>query len=101
VELKAKIRNELSDVWLQQTSLLGRQLNAALAWRRDGKESADAAAGQDVLRVGFWTKLLDRKNIAMDDPLYPVAKMAGSSKPAETWADLPAYQKNRRSRQIQ
>ena len=88
VELKTKIRRELADVWLQQTSQLGPQLAAAVAWRRDGKESADAAIGQDLLRVGLWTRLLDRKDIAMDDPLYPILEMVRSSKPAETWTDL-------------
>ena len=41
--------------------------------------------------MGCGPRLLrNREDIAMDDPLYPILEMVRSSKPAETWADLPS-----------
>lgn len=82
IELKGQIRKELSAAWLQQTSALGREMTAALAWRQDAKDGASAAAGLDPLRVSLWLKLLDRKKIDLDDLLYPLANWP------EPWNDL-------------
>ncbi|HUQ94056.1 MAG TPA: PSD1 and planctomycete cytochrome C domain-containing protein [Bryobacteraceae bacterium] len=88
LQLKGEIRKQLADAWLKETSLLSRQLAAAFAWRTDAKDGALAAAHLDPLRVNLWLKLLDRKKVDLDDPLYPLAQMADSKKPAETWTDL-------------
>lgn len=88
LELKGKIRTELADAWLQETSTLGRQLAAALAWRRDSQNGAVLAADLDTLRVNQWLKLLSRKNVDLDDPLYPIAQLADGKNPAQKWADL-------------
>ena len=85
VQLKGQIRKELADAWLKETSLLDRQLAAALAWRQDAKDAADAAADIDPLRVNLWLKLLDRKKVDLDDPLFPVKQMADSKNWKETW----------------
>ena len=44
LQLKGQIRKELSDAWLKETSVLDRQLAAALAWRQDAKDGAQATA---------------------------------------------------------
>jgi hypothetical protein len=88
VQLKGQIRIELADAWLKETSLLGRQLAASLAWRQDAKDGAHAAADLDALRVNLWLKLLDRKKVDLDDPLFPIAQMADSKSRRETWTSL-------------
>ena len=80
--LKRQIRNELAAAWMKETSLAGRQISAALAWRLDAKDGANAAADLDALRVNLWLKLLDRKKVEMDDPLFPFAQVN------ENWSDL-------------
>jgi hypothetical protein len=86
--LKGEIRRELGAVWLRETSLVGRQLGAALAWRRDAADAAGRSDGLDPLRVTLWLKLLDRKTVDLDDPLLPVARLAGAQDPAAAWAAL-------------
>jgi len=87
-ELKGKIRNELADAWLKETASLGRQLSVALAWKGDAKDGAQLPAELDPLRVSLWLKLLDRKSVELDDPLFPVAQMADSKKWQESWTGL-------------
>ncbi len=74
VALKERIRNEVASAWLQETSQMGRQLAAAMAWRKDSKDGAEASKGLDALRVGHLMKLLGRKSVEMDDPLFPLAQ---------------------------
>ena len=101
VQFKRQIRRELADAWLKETSLLGRQLAAALAWGGDATDGADAAADLDPLRVGLWVKLLDRKKVDLDDPLFPIAKMVESKNRSETWAGLAKqYEKEIADRDI-
>ena len=88
VQLKGQTRIELADAWLKETSSLGRQLAAALAWRHDAIDSASAAANLDPLRVNLWLKLLDRKKVDLDDPLFPIAQMADAKDWNETWNGL-------------
>ena len=73
---------------MKETSSLGRQLAAALAWRAGRKGRRSAAADLDPLRVSLWLKLLDRKNVELDDPLFPVAQMADGKNWSETWTGL-------------
>src|SRR5207248_7577689 len=42
----------------------------------------------DALRVNLWLKLLDRKKVALEDPLFPIAQMAESKAWSETWTNL-------------
>ena len=88
VQLKGQIRKELAGAWLKETSLLSRQLAAALAWHEDAKDAAYAAADMDALRVNLWLKLLDRKKVELDDPLFPIAQMADSKNRSDTWTGL-------------
>ncbi len=86
--LKGKIRKELSDAWLKETSSLGRQLTTALAWRHDAKDGASLTTDLDPLRVNLWLKLLARKKIELEDPMYPVIQIADSKNRSETWTAL-------------
>jgi hypothetical protein len=88
IALKAQIREELARVWLQETSMLGRQLAAAVAWRQDAKDGANAAAGLDPLRVNLWLRLLTRNKTELDDPLFPIVQTADSRNWAESWNGL-------------
>ncbi|PYV12848.1 MAG: hypothetical protein DMG07_16130, partial [Acidobacteria bacterium] len=78
LELKGKIRRELADAWLRETSLLGRQLAAAVAWRQDSRDAAGLADDLDALRV----------SLDLEDPLFPVARFAGAKDPGEQWTVL-------------
>lgn len=80
--LKPRIRQALAAAWLADTAKLDVELKLAQAWRRDGTGAANA--GVDAHRVQAWVKLLDRKKVDLDDPLYPVMQTAA------TW---DAYQK--------
>jgi hypothetical protein len=88
LQLKAKIRKELAGAWLKETSTVAQQLTTALAWKRDAKEGGDLPTGLDPLRINLWLKLLDRKKVELEDPLYPVIQMAGSKDRGETWTAL-------------
>jgi len=81
-QLKGQIRVELAEAWLKETSSLGRQLTAALAWRKDSRDGV--ASDLDPLRVNLWLKLLNRKKTDLDDPLYPVMQVADGKQ----WSDL-------------
>jgi len=101
VQLKGQIRKELAAAWLKETSSLGRQLAAALAWRQDSKEGALAAVDLDPLRVNLWLKLLDRKKVDLEDPLFPIAQMAASKNWSETWTNLVTqYEKEIAQREL-
>lgn len=82
LQLKSKIRVELAGAWLKETSALGRQLTAALAWRKDSRDGV--ASDLDPLRVNLWLKLLNRKKTDLEDPLYPIMQLADGKQ----WADL-------------
>ncbi len=82
VQLKSKIRVELADAWLKETSALGAQLTAALAWRKDSQDGV--ASNLDPLRINLWLKLLNRKKTDLEDPLYPMMQIADG----QQWADV-------------
>ncbi len=93
LDLKAKIRRETADAWLNETSDLHAYLQAAIAWHKDSAEALDAASGLDSRRVNTWVKLLSRENTDLDDPLYPLAQSVA-------WSDLASrYAKETEARE--
>lgn len=86
-ELKSQIRKTLASAWLQESAELQRLLEAAIAWEKDLPEAMETAQGLDRYRISQIRKLLQRSNVDMSDPLYPVAEWI--QKPAEdTWRKL-------------
>lgn len=69
--LKPQIRAALAEAWLADTAKLVEELKIAQAWRRDGAGSA-LPAGVDAHRIQAWVRLLDRKKVDLEDPLYPL-----------------------------
>jgi len=82
-QLKPQIRGELAKVWLEEVRMSPRYLMAARrAWK--GEQSAEKDLTELSLeRVQAWVTLLEKRNPAMEDPLYPFIE--GTD---QTWATL-------------
>jgi hypothetical protein len=96
VDLKGKIRKELAGAWLSEAARIGDQVTVALAWRKDASSAESRIpAGTSAERIQTWVKLLDRKKVPLEDPLYPTIRQQTIS-----WTDvLKEYEKETADRE--
>jgi hypothetical protein len=97
--LKSDIRKELAAAWIRETSELGRNLVAAIAWENDAPDAAETARNLQPAQINRVRKLLQRTKVDMSDPLYAISRWM-KDRNAESWAKLTAeFQKEAAERE--
>lgn len=70
-ELKPQIRGELAKAWLDEVGMIPGYLMAARrAWKGERTDQKDLTQGS-LERIQAWVTLLEKRNPALEDPLYP------------------------------
>ena len=85
--LKSQIRTDLASAWLGEIAGMDRLITAAIAWQNDSDDAAVVSRGLDPSRVNRFRKLLQRSNVDLSDPLYPIAEWMRQSG-AENWRKI-------------
>ncbi len=101
-QLKPQIRGELAKVWLDEVRMLPRYMMAARrAWKAEQPDQQDLTQ-LSMARMQAWVTLMEKRNPALEDPLYPFLQGAfgpGLSGQANAWAALQQnYQAEAKSR---
>lgn len=81
-DLKLQLRKEITAVWLQETAMIPRYLQAADAKRTNAPQAGELAMGLDAHRLEKWLAILKDENLPMESPfaLWRMLAHASSSK---------------------
>jgi hypothetical protein len=78
-ELKVALRKEISAVWKNDATQLGRYLTAAQAKRATLPNAAELAQGLDPQRLEKWVAALADEKLPFESPLAPLRTLTGAA----------------------
>jgi hypothetical protein len=98
-ELKPLIRAELAKQWIQEAGLIPRYLMAAHRALKGLPPEQSDLTDLSLDRIQAWLTLLEKREPAMEDPLYPWVQLAGPDFAGE-WSKLKSRYAEETQRRI-